>query len=819
MNLTRKLVNDASLSSEIVKKAYIHCVIAGNIIGNIDISDSLITQGIQRYPSDSGFVSYLQLLKLRNMVSSFTGDPLDLVVIYVNYIDNFGKDAAWGDSAIGDIINITRKEPTDIATGMLESIRNSFSEYKRLSAFAVLEQANRFYYSGQSLTAEWKYNEILSNYPNEKDIMFYSYERLGDLARKRNDYLLAKVYYDSSGNYIQIVDSEADRRSYRESMVSLLVSMGENILSQDAKTAYDYFSNALELDHSNIRTLWGAAKCIEITKDWNKWEKTAGIIDKQPVRKYFDALESVARFESEKSTGYLGKARKELLSARELDFKNPASYLSLGYVNCLLEQTSKKPLGLYEETIDLSLTGIALSSQYPFMRAGFYLNAAEGYFGIAQYQKAFENYLTAIKTDSSIIRRENTIPYLMHYGESAFQVDSLNIARACFSTLYSMAVEISDNKSKAKFAIKLGMIYQLLNDYDTALKYYEVALVYFDSIRDHIMLANICKGEAICFQAIGDKTRASDMALRGIKELGLAKNGGITEDDRVRFIITFLKISIPTIKLPPFTFGGSLYPDGFTKPANHAFLLSVAEDSNNRLISIGSSRIILQILEKNSEWPKLASAWSQVGRDYFEIGMLDSAQSCFEHAYDISVKKADYISAYTDLVNWSQIVLSSSYMIKSKNYPAELDKLKNEISKLLKNIQPTFYTARANLKNIMGVIAFYRAIQIMEIQTLPNGANLEQWINDLNNLGSNATALLQESRKLFQDAMADIPYGREQSMMTVLLANHSIASLALSDIPTANSDMSSAATCSKSVVIGKYLFEIRGNIRAIFQPG
>ncbi len=779
--LARDVIESEGLKSGTVKKAYLFGIEISHISRRLDESDSLIVDGLLRFADDDEIVATMELWRVRNITGAYIGDAVDLVPLYIDYLERFSDRPALLDSAIADLIELTGTLEDEIAIGELENIQASYPKHRRLASAALFEQGERFIKSGRRELAEWKYRAIIDDFQEYPIYRFLAFERLGNLRLAEVDLEVADAYFDSARYYLGHIESYSSRLDFRRKSGYLNTVQGYNVIDRDPRKAEMYFRQAIDTDLENYKALWGLAKALALADGWNRWEDVGSMITDENKRLYFLALRYITEYEIEQKARSLKKARRLLLKVIDQDYKFPPTYLSLGYIDCLLESGSEKALGLYEEAVEVSLRGLSILSGDPMLEAALLLNMAEAYFGLGQYRMAYENYMKSMATDSTIITNQRAKSLLIKLGESAFQIDSLEEASARYHELYIHAAAASDGRAQAVYAGKLAVIYQLMGRYLKALEYYETAFPYYSSKKDYQMMANLRKGAAVCYASFGDDARAAEEAQTALKYLEKVKGHRVTGENRVKLIIWPFGLEIPTIKLEPMNYGGSIYPGGFSIAADKALLTKLARRENNSLDAVNTDKEILRLFSEGEEKTNTAGIWNVLGRTYFYMGYLDSAAAAFQEGYRLSIDKDDYITAYIDLTNWALAVLSSAAGLSSEFYVQNLAELEEESLRLYERIPPAYGPARANLKNIAGVAEFILSLIKMATIQIETDVDLGRWIENLRSEADRYMSSLERSRFLFREGISEVAFGEDPGLTASLSLNEAVLSLAIGD--------------------------------------
>lgn len=779
--LARDVIESEGLEPVIVKDAYLFGIEKSHISGRLREGNSLIVEALLRFTGDEETIATLEMWRLRNITGAYVGDPMDLGPLYIDYLDRFSERPALLDSAISDLIKLTRTLDDDIAIGELENIQASYPKHRKLAVAALYEQGERFIRSGRRGLAEWKYRAIIDNFREFPTSRFLAFERLGNVRLAEADFEVADAYFDSALQYLGHIESHTSRLEFRREFGSLKTMRGYDVTARDPQKAEIYFRQAIDADPENYEAIWGLAKALAMADGWNRWEDVGRIITDENKETYFSALRYITEYEIERKPASLKKARRLLLKAIDQDHRFPPPYLSLGYVDCLLESESRKALGLYEEAVDVSLRGVSLSRKNPLLKAALLLNAADAYYGLGQYRMAYENYTKSMERDSTVITGQGTRSLLAKLGESAFQIDSLEEASAHYEELYLQAAAASDGSAQAIYAGKLGVIYLLMGRYLKALEYYETAFPFYSSKDDYQMMANLMKCAAVCYASFGNDSLAATAAQRALRYLGQGKDHRVTAGDRVKLIIWPFGLEIPTIRLEPMNYGGSIYPKGFSIAADKALLTNLARRENGSLDAVNTVKEVLRIFSEGKEEAKTGGIWNALGRAYFKMGYLDSAAAAFQEGYRLSIMQDDYITAYIDLVNWAVTVLSPALGSSSEFYIDNHTKLLEESLKLYERIPPAYGPARANLKNIAGVAEFKLSLVNMGSAVLEVDADFESWLESLRREAEKYKSSLERSRFLFREGISEVAFGEDPGLAATLSLNEAILSQAIGD--------------------------------------
>ncbi len=729
--------------------------------------NSLIGEGMTRYYNDKHFIAGLEKWSLKYTAAKYPGDKGSLVPLYIDYLEKYELYTLLYDGAISDLIDLLSGQETEAALADLEDLRNNYSRHPLVSSSASMKQADILYKSGMNSLAEWRLKEIVGKYDEIPELRFQAFEKLADIYRASGEKEKAIAAIDSANLYIEYIDEYNRSVTFNRKAAEYYSFLGFDELETNPGAAKQYYLSALSYDIENYNAIWGLAKALFVMADEKDTGDYISIIGPGEQLIYLSSMRLILKYEESGNAKYLKKARGILLELIDKYPAYPLSYLSVGYANCILESYSDEPLGLYEETIEESLIGLSLLKAKSQLHARYYINIAEAYFGLRQYEEAFKYYMLANDNNETL---GNNDKYLIKYGESAFESDSLLIAKECFQKLLKKASDSGDNKTKAFCAIKLGMIEQLEGDLYSAADNYEKARIYYSSRNDYKTVSDILKSQSFCFKVSGDNEAASNSANEA---LGLLEKTDIDKglyDYRVKLSIWPFGIDVPLIELLPMRYGGSIYPKGFTPAGNEAFIMEMSANKNDKLSQIEMEQKKIDIFKDEEE--NSIDFLARLGNIYYKIGYYDSAAVFFQKAYKLSIKLEDYHGAYIELLNWAASISNGNLTAGEE----QIKELKSSALDLYEYILPAYPNARANLKNMAGLAEYQLALIERYEENITDTYGFNKWLSDLNSKAGNVEDKLYKAKYYFKDALFELAPGEYPVIEANLLLNSALVS-------------------------------------------
>jgi tetratricopeptide (TPR) repeat protein len=787
----RGIIDESWHSAGVIKEAYLDGIRVSYASGRFDEGTELIVEGLLRFTGDEGMTALLEIWRLRYKASDYSGNPLDLVPLYVEYLTRFSGQQAMADTVVEDLVALTRDLNVELAVNALDNIQRRYPALRKLGVACLYEQGLRLERSGQPEIARWKYEEIIDDFGEYPDYRFQAFSNLGELRLRSSDAEGTEVYFDSARVYLNYAPSAAARTEFLRRYSRLKAMQGYTVLGTDPAEAGEYFRQSYQADPDNVDAVWGLAGSLSVIGKESRWENADRIFSEDYERTYFRALREITRYEEDGRVSFLNNARKHLLKALDQDRKYEPSYLALGYIDCMLEILSDKSLGLYEEAVEVSMTGVSLSCDGTPLESAFLLNLGEAYYGLGQYRKAYESYIRAMAFLPETTAAAGTDAVLLKLADSAFQIDSLERAEQIYRDIYSRASNSANAEWQALTSSKLGLIYQSRDMYVEALEYYELALPYYSSRDDPRMTANILKCEAICYNRLGEQERAS--AAVG-EALALFEKAGHRRiyDDRIKLIIWPFGLTVPIISMEGMNYGGSVYPAGLTDAANRVLLTRMATEDADVMKSIGTLGSIKEILMEGGEKQNTVEIHNSLGRLYYQTGYLDSAAASFRTAYRIAKDKDDYAGAHMQLTNRAACLLSRSDTRLLESEIEELEDLRSECDRLGSMIPITYGAARAGLKNIAGAVEFLIAMADMDESAEVRDMELEAWMADLRAEAIRTISQLEEAWRFFGEGISEVALGTEPALVASMSLNEALVSEMLADEDGYNTSMARA---------------------------
>jgi hypothetical protein len=576
ISLCDDLIKGKEVPDSVSRKAYQYFVEIYFHENMFEDGNNLIQQAKSRFEEDDEFLAVVERWELKYLVKTYAGDINDLIPLYFDLLQKYKFYIGIDKLLVKDLIELVSFGDPDNALDALENLKRDYEGYPQMTSQASLEQAKILIREDLKSLAEWRLTEIIENYPDDPELRFAVFLELFNLYLEKAEHEQAAVIVDSILMYMDYINNYALVESFKLKASEYYAFQGFHVLENNPEQANFNFRNSLKNDSRNVNALWGLAKTTYIGEN-----RKGGNLEKLlsgGQHKYLITLGDLYDFVNTKNVSKLRRAREKLIEIIEENPSYSPPYLSIGYTDCLLENISENPLGLYEEAVEYSLKGIALVEGNKNLKYAFYINLGEAYFGLYQFEEAFKYY--SLAKDGTPAYMDSS-GFIIKYGECAFHIDSLDIAEEYFAKLYEISTKTGDEKSKSLSAIKLGLISQSRENYIEAAEFYEIAKTYYGAKKDHKTMGNLLKAQGFCLKMTGDEKAAlpyADEALRLYNKFGYK---GAKYDHRVKFILWPFGISIPLIKLLPMRFGGSLYPGGFTTAANEAFLHELSNESKD----------------------------------------------------------------------------------------------------------------------------------------------------------------------------------------------------------------------------------------------
>ncbi|UCE65586.1 MAG: PD40 domain-containing protein [Candidatus Zixiibacteriota bacterium] len=789
IDICKTLLGDERLPDNLKKETYKFCISLYFNEKMYDDGKRLIDDGISEFNNDADILAVLERWDLKYLASTYAGDINDLIPIYIELIEKYELNTEINEILVNDLIALLIDAASGNVLDELEELRSNYESYPLLSGSASLEQAKILSLQGRKSLAQWRLEEISERYFDNPRLRFAVFNELFDLYMDGNIYDKAGVMIDSASAYLDFIDNYKTVESFKIKAAGYYAFSGYEKLKNSSDEARKLFVEALTCNANNYNAIWGLAAAgysIKNNKSLNDIVfhtlSGAGIA-------YLKALTNIVNFENNNKISDLKKARAQLSRIIEKYPSFPLSYLSISYADCLLEENSKEPQGLYEEAVESSFKGISLINKNEDLAYGFYLNLGEAYFGLTQYNEAFKYYKAAKEINIAL---ENNLKFIKKYGESALYIDSIETAKEYFERLYEKSSDSGDAETRAFAALKLGLLNQLQGKYIEAAELYEAAKRYYNARNDGKTLMDLLKAQAFCLKMTGDDKSASVYAGEALTSSEKIKYKEIKYDNRVKFILWPFGINIPLIELLPMRFGGSLYPKGFTRAADEAFLLEMAHEGRDIISGISLKNRQIEILENSDEEANSVDLWDNVGAKYLEIGYFDSSMVSYKKAYKLCMNLEDYHGAYIELLNWAEAVF---YCYPGSDYPAvikQMDEIEDKALDLYDYILPSYPNARANLKNIAGLAQYIRGL--IESGNVLNDeySDVRGFLAGLNSGADRIHERFSRAVYYFRDALAELVPGEYPDIETGLSLNIAVASYSLGDFEGLRSSIKSA---------------------------
>ncbi|UCC80161.1 MAG: hypothetical protein JSW64_02025 [Candidatus Zixiibacteriota bacterium] len=789
IDICKNLLSDEKLSDSIKKEIYKFCIELYFNEKMYGEGRELIEDGINTFGNDIDIIAALERWDLKYLANTYAGDIYDLTPLYIELIEKYRHKKDTMEIFVKDLIELISGRASGNELDELEKIRINYEWHPLLSGMASLEQAKILARRGRKSLAEWRLKDISEKYREIPGLRFAVFNELVDLYIGNEIYDKAGIMLDSASAYLDFVDDYQTVRAFKIKAAEYYAFSGYERLKSNAEEAREIFMKALSYDANNYNAIWGLAKAGYRYN--NKKGSVLNVSRTLPAANlaYLDALISLVDYEDKKKISDLRKSRDKLRKVIEKYPSFPLSYISIAYTDCLLEENSKGPLGLYEEAVELSFKGISLIKENEDLAYGFYLNLGEAYFGLAQYSEAFKYYKSAKEIKPALDNDQN---FIKKYGESALYIDSIETATEYFRKLYIKSTAAADLSAKSFAALKLGLLNQIQEKYIEAAELYEEAKGYYQARNDAKTVTDILKAQAFCFRMTGDDQSATIYADEALKSYGKIKYKEIKYDNRVKFVLWPFGISIPLIELLPMRFGGSLYPKGFTRAADEAFLQEMLYGAGDVTTAIALKNRQIGILENSDEEENSVDLWADVGGRYLEIEHVDSSIVSYKKAFKLCMELEDYHGAYVELLNWAEAVFygygRSDYATALK----QLDEIENKVSDLHDYILPSYPNARANLKNIIGLAEYFRGL-VESGNILGDGySDLQSFMARLNGSADRIHDRFSRAVYHFRDALGELTPGEYPDIETGILLNMAVTSYFLGDFESLRSSITSA---------------------------
>ncbi len=769
--------------------------------------DSLAADGLQRFADDTLFSARVRRWNLMYTLASYAGDPADLTPLFIEYSDSYSEYPFLCDSAAIDLISRTRRYDTDMSITALGNIRSEGISSRPIVIRSLIEQASRLRAAGRNSLAELIYQEILEEFTDIPQLRYEVFVELGDISLAAGRIVPARAYLDSAAAYLGTVNDYGKVGRFKRNYASLYAFLGQNSIDSNSVRAEQLFRISLKYYSDNYYALWGLAESMARQKKWDRWNNADELLPSNVQKEYFAALKYITAFEFNHDRKDLRSARVHLLSAIEIDPRYPPPYLSIGYVDCLLENLQKKPGKYFEESIELSLQGMAAAKGSRYLESGFYINLAEANYGLEQYEDSYYYFIRALESDSTA---SADMLFAGHLAETAFQLDSLKQSLRYFSELYDRALSQADESSRASHALKLGTICYLSGEHDKSIEYYSIAEPYYLSIGELTTVANIYKARALGFRAIGEYRHAAELARKSLDLLTKTKRIKSPYDNRVKFIVWPFGWEIPLLSMPPLTFGGSIYPRGLTAPAEDAFLYSLMDRTFDQSGAIDLLIKEIDLLDKGGERYNTADLWNRLGFLYFEIGYTVSAQVAFEKAYLIARDLEYYAVAYTAMVNRATALFSSLTLAPDDISIESITGFQKDASDLYDNILPSYPVARANIKGLVGAAEFVLGLLELNESKTEIGGDIAEWFDHVDGFSSKIAARFENSGFYYNEALAQLVPGEYPRLESALMIDKAVSFLALGDFESADRSLEQAVRLASISESGLLFAEATG---------
>lgn len=412
-------------------------------------------------------------------------------------------------------------------------------------------------------------------------------------------------------------------------------------------------------------------------------------------------------FEMLESHDRLRRSRPLTLPRRVLEAVTAPIITLLRTVTMAVEEG---PVRNYEQAIDALTVALSLNDERenPKLEARLCRNLANNYYNLAEfgYQKAYEYYHLALRFDSTFASRRDEAVVMERMGHCALVVEDFERGPAYLRRAISLYRDFGKDELVLLNIKRLALLYQLAQDYLSAVEYFEQALT-MERRRGNLEEAQrLYRNIAYNYWLLGEPTDAYSNAVRA---RDLLESGKLKEvkgsSSRIKVGLLGWYVPIPFIDLSKMGAIGGSAAFGFTtveeKALVYTILGNVLVESHRYEEAIQQNAQKLALYQRRKDRLAEAAVLNNLGYLYLLKGDLAAAWRHFDRSYELCVKGKVVAGIAVNAINLGQLALLMSD-------PALLDPAARQVSDALSHMSGqsrVLVQRRVQLLNLLGSLS------------------------------------------------------------------------------------------------------------------
>ncbi len=410
----------------------------------------------------------------RGKVYRRLGDDANLLQVFVDVIQQFGEETAWGKRAVAQAIAVSEQEgPLQQKAAALNSLAERFPTLTFLSASALLRLANLYDEQGEQLKAVETLDRIIRTYPRHRDLIETSYRRKGELLAAAQDYRGAAEAYAAlvalTGN------NQAQLQEAKRLMGLQLVrhavkkrSLGEaRIAAKELRQVLQDFPDLVEAHRAYIETKFLIRETDEAQGLYRDWTNTH---PDNPLYRYGWGLAL-----SYDSPPDLPRIIGLLEQAVRLEPGITYFHQTLGWAYEQQERAGKR--GSLEKAEQEYRIALVLNDgfQFPDVEANLLLNLGNTYMALHNYSEAYRHYRQRERRRPAGQEPTTELLYRKNYGEACFKTGRTEESVAQYQKALALT-PADQSRLKAEVLERIGLSEQDRGHHAEAVRYFSEAL-------------------------------------------------------------------------------------------------------------------------------------------------------------------------------------------------------------------------------------------------------------------------------------------------------------------------------------------------------